>query len=154
MSGTGLDVTLTVSGPQRPLPPALGLTVYRIVQEGLTNVLRHGGPAASARVDLHFAAGHLQLTVTDNGRGAAASPGPFGDDGARGHGLVGMRERVRVHGGTLATGPRQSGGFQVAVTLPLPPALDGPTAVGAGTAADTRPIAGPGVTATANDGPR
>ncbi len=118
-------MTLTVSGPQRPLPPALGLTVYRVVQEGLTNVLRHGGPAACARVELIFTATHLRITVIDTGRGAAAPPA---DPDGGGHGLLGMRERVRVHDGALRAGPRQGGGFEVSVELPLPP-LSGATSV-------------------------
>jgi signal transduction histidine kinase len=148
VTGTGLAVTLTVSGRRRPLPPALGLTVYRIVQEGLTNVLRHGGPAASAWVELRFDTTHLELTVTDDGRGAAASPGVFGDEGAGGHGLVGMRERVRVHGGTIVAGPRQGGGFGVSATLPLPQ-----VAAGSAAGADVPPGAGSGVIAPAVDGP-
>ena len=120
VAGTGLPVTLTVSGPKRPLPAALGLTVYRVVQESLTNVLRHGGPAACAGVELLFTPTHLLLKVIDTGRGAAAVTA---DPDGGGHGLLGMRERVRVHDGVLQAGPRQSGGFEVWVELPLPPLL-------------------------------
>ncbi len=153
VAGTGVDVTLAVSGHQRPLPPALGLTVYRVTQEGLTNVLRHGGPAASAHVEVRFAPAHLELVVTDDGRGAAAAPAV---DGGGGHGLVGMRERVRVHGGTLVAGPRQGGGFRVAATLPLPPDRSDSPAVDARSAAGARGGSAAGADASAGssaDGP-
>lgn len=108
----GLTVQLDAdSGP--PMDAGTGLTAFRVVQEALTNVLKHAGPQASATVRVERAAGLIRLTVTDDGRGAAAdrSEGP-------GHGLRGMRERAGVHGGTLRAGPRHGGGFEVSVEIP------------------------------------
>jgi len=104
---------LAVFGAVPQVSQALGLTAYRIVQESLTNVLKHGGPTATARVTLAFTAAAVEIEVADDGRGAAA-----GGDG-HGHGLQGMQERVAIHGGTLAAGPRAAGGFTVRATLPL-----------------------------------
>ncbi|WP_309141422.1 sensor histidine kinase [Streptomyces composti] len=97
-----------------PVPPAVGAAAYRIVQEALTNAVRHAGPEPSVRVDLHEEEGALRLSVTDDGTGPA--PG-----GPHGFGLVGMRERARSIGGTFEAGPRETGGFQVTATLPLAP---------------------------------
>jgi signal transduction histidine kinase len=117
----GLDVVLELP-PEVPAAPAsLQLSVYRIVQEALTNVLRHGGP--SARVALAAADGALTVEVTDVGRpGADPLPAPTGrtDDratGHGGHGLLGMRERVTLFGGRMQAGPRGNG-FEVQVDLP------------------------------------
>jgi signal transduction histidine kinase len=90
------------------------------VQESLTNVRKHGGPAARAQVILRYCEDALVLTITDDGRGAAALT-----DGA-GHGLIGMRERVAVYGGSLEAGPRPGGGYQVTARLPLIPAAQAP----------------------------
>ncbi len=97
------------------LPPGVGLSVYRVCQESLTNVLKHAGPSASVTVLLRWDATQLTLDVTDDGRGAAAA-----SDGA-GHGLVGMRERATMFGGSLSAGPRPGGGFRVHLELPVPP---------------------------------
>jgi signal transduction histidine kinase len=104
---------LAVFGEIPHVTQALGLTAYRIVQESLTNVLKHAGPAASARVTLAFTGSAVEIEVTDDGRGAAATA-----DGL-GHGLQGMQERVAVHGGTVSAGPRPTGGFTVRVWLPV-----------------------------------
>ncbi|WP_051208251.1 sensor histidine kinase [Propionicicella superfundia] len=104
--------TLDVRGQVPDLPPALGLTVYRIVQEALTNFLKHAGPQATARVLVMFTPGRVDLDVSDNGLGAAA-----GSDG-RGHGLRGMAERVQAMGGRLLAEPHPEGGFRVRATLP------------------------------------
>jgi signal transduction histidine kinase len=114
----GIPVTLTTSGRPRRLPPAVELSAYRIVQEALTNVLKHAGPAA-AQVCLRYQDEGLTLRVSDDGRGAAAnlSGGPVPGSG---HGLVGMGERVALFGGELSTGPRAGGGFEVRAHLPLP----------------------------------
>lgn len=112
--GAGLSVALTRLGTPRALPPGLGVTVYRICQEALTNVLKHAGSAVTASVLLQWGARRLILQVDDTGRGAAA-----GGDGG-GHGLVGMQERVDLFGGTLQAGPRPGGGFRVRVELPIP----------------------------------
>ena len=109
----GLPVELTVEGERVPLPPGVDLCAYRIIQEGLTNALKHAGPAR-AEVVLRYAQAGLDIEVADNGRGPAAVNG----HGA-GHGLIGMRERVRVHGGALEAGPRPGGGFEVRARLPL-----------------------------------
>nr|WP_309060864.1 sensor histidine kinase [Streptomyces sp.] len=97
-----------------PVPPAVGAAAYRIVQEALTNAVRHAGPEPSVRIDLREEDGALHLSVTDDGTG----PAPGGNPG---FGLVGMRERARSVGGTLDAGARAGGGFQVTATLPLAP---------------------------------
>ncbi len=99
-------------GDGETLPATLDVTAYRIVQEALTNVLKHGGNGASARVDVTRAPASLELRITDDGRGALA------DDGG-GHGLRGMQERVEVFGGRFKAGPRLGGGFTVEVSLPV-----------------------------------
>ncbi len=109
----GLPVTLTVEGVPREMPTGLALAVYRIIQESLTNTRKHGGPNVRASVGLMYTDDCLVLRICDDGRGAAA-PG----DGA-GHGLVGMRERVNVFGGTLVAGPRTNGGYAVEAILPF-----------------------------------
>jgi signal transduction histidine kinase len=111
----GLPVTVTVTGAQRPLPPEVEQAAYRIVQEALTNVSRHAGPAC-ASVQLHYTPDALAVQVDDDGPGTApgTSPRPAGP----GLGLIGMRERVTALGGRLHTGPRDSGGFQVRAEFP------------------------------------
>jgi signal transduction histidine kinase len=109
----GLPVTFTVEGVPREMPTGLALAVYRIMQESLTNTRKHGGPHAKASVALVYTDDCLVLRITDNGRGAEA-PG----DGA-GHGMVGMRERVHVFGGTLYAGPQPCGGYAVEAMLPF-----------------------------------
>jgi signal transduction histidine kinase len=113
----GLNVQLRVVGEPRVLDPGVDLTIFRIVQEGLTNALKHAGPA-SAEVRVEFRADRLLLDVEDNGRGE------HGTNGHTGHGLVGMRERISLYGGTLRTGPRRGGGYSVAASIPLDPAPD------------------------------
>lgn len=110
---SGLPVALIRTGTPRPLPPALGLAAYRIVQEALTNVLKHGGPDAEATVLVQWRPESVVLQVEDNGRGAAAP-----DDGA-GHGLVGMRERAALFGGTVDAGPHPGGGYRVRAEIPV-----------------------------------
>jgi len=112
---SGVRVSLVRMGTPRTLPPGTGLTVYRICQESLTNVLKHAGPAPTATVLLQWAAASLVLEVTDDGRGAAAE-----SDGA-GQGVLGMRERAAMLGGTLTLGPRPGGGFRVRAEIPIPP---------------------------------
>jgi signal transduction histidine kinase len=109
--GAGVTVDVRVDGERHELPPGVDLTAYRIVQEALTNVLKHAGPAA-VTVTVGYEPDMVRLEVVDDGRGVnGRSPGG-------GHGLVGMRERVAVYGGTLETGPRTGGGFRVAACLP------------------------------------
>jgi signal transduction histidine kinase len=107
----GVDVTLEVAGTPRPLPPSVDLSAFRIVQEALTNVRKHAsGAPTTVRVGWEPSA--LALAVRDRGPGAASAQ-------SSGHGLVGMRERVRLHGGELRAGPAADGGFEVAAVLPL-----------------------------------
>jgi signal transduction histidine kinase len=108
----GLAVTLAVDGEPVALPAGLDLCVYRVVQEGLTNALKHAGPAR-AEVRLRYEPRGLDVEVSDDGSGA-----PPNGDGA-GHGLIGMRERVALYGGTLHAGPRAGGGFEIRAHLPL-----------------------------------
>jgi signal transduction histidine kinase len=112
----GLAVRLQVEGRPAHLPAGVDLSAYRIVQEALTNVVKHAGPAR-AQVAIRYRDHEVRVEVTDDGRGAAA---PTGDGRARvGHGLIGMRERVSVFGGDLEVGPRPGGGFRVAARLPF-----------------------------------
>jgi signal transduction histidine kinase len=112
----GLGVRLRVEGTPAPLPAGVDLSAYRIVQEALTNVVKHAGPAR-AQVVVGYGDRDVTVEVTDDGRGVAA---PTGDGQARvGHGLIGMRERVAVFGGDLEAGPRPGGGFRVAARLPF-----------------------------------
>ncbi|MDT9690946.1 histidine kinase [Streptomyces sp. P9(2023)] len=112
----GLTVTYRTTGGVRALPAAVGATVYRIVQEALTNVMKHAG-ARTAAVRLAYEDGVLEIVVTDDGRGPRRGARPGGE----GHGLVGIRERAAAHGGTAVTGPGPDGrGFEVRVELPVP----------------------------------
>ena len=108
----GVAVELTVTGRQRALPQVVDLSAYRIVQEALTNMLKHA-QASSATVSLDYGEDDLSIRVTDDGRGHAPSSG-----NGTGHGLLGMRERARLHGGTLEAGSAE-GGFAVSSRLPL-----------------------------------
>jgi signal transduction histidine kinase len=111
---SGLDVDLVVEGAPQPMPAGPQLAAYRIVQESLTNVLKHAGPAGRAQVRLHWRPDGLELSIEDDGRGAAAVVEADG----QGHGLLGMRERAQLHGGRLTAGPRTGGGFGVSALLP------------------------------------
>lgn len=115
----GLPVQLSVQGNPVPLAAGVELSAYRIVQEALTNALKHAGPA-SAQVLVRYGIEDLQVTIRDNGRGSAAAlaRSNAGTEPA-GHGLVGMRERVSLFGGVLHAGPRRGGGYEVVATLPL-----------------------------------
>jgi signal transduction histidine kinase len=109
-----LQVDLSIEGEARPLPGTLELSAYRVIQEALTNALKHsGGTAATVRVA--YAPSTLEIEVRDDGRAHSdRATGRFG-----GHGLIGMRERVRLHGGHLRAGPSPQGGFAVHATFPL-----------------------------------
>ncbi len=109
----GLPVKLAIEGEQVPLPVGLDLCAYRIVQEALTNALKHAG-RAQAQVLVRYVPRALEVEIRDDGQGAPQT----NDDGA-GHGLIGMRERVALYGGQLTAGPHQGGGFQVKARLPL-----------------------------------
>ncbi len=116
---SGMRISLVRMGTPRPLPPGAGLTVYRVCQEALTNILKHAGPDPTVTVVVTWGVDTLQLAVDDDGRGASA-------DGTHspGYGLLGMRERAVIFGGTVTTGPRPGGGFRVRFTMPIP-RLDG-----------------------------
>ena len=112
LDGSGPEVRLRVEGSARPLPPALELSAYRIVQQALTNTLTHAG-AAHVDVVLRHAPDCLEIDVVDDGQGDGAATA------GSGYGLVGMRERAALFGGTLTAGPRRGGGFGVHARLPV-----------------------------------
>ena len=118
----GVAVDVDIDPGLRAVPPAVDSVAYRILQESLTNVLRHAG-AATARIRVRDEGGLLLLDVTDTGRGAPAA-GPGIGDGT-GTGIRGMRAQAETLGGTLDAGPRPSGGFAVTARLPLPGSVDG-----------------------------
>ncbi|WP_240760256.1 sensor histidine kinase, partial [Phytoactinopolyspora endophytica] len=110
----GVDVRLIIDPDCEQLPPGIDVTVFRIVQEALTNTLKHAGPS-SADVLLSRDGDTLSVQVRDDGRGIAADL----DGHSPGLGLVGVRERVTLYGGRLAVGPRRSGGYQVRAWIPV-----------------------------------
>jgi signal transduction histidine kinase len=107
----GLPVRLHVDGEPFPLPPAIDLSAYRIAQEGLTNALKHAG-ASAADVTIRYRLDEVQLEIRDNGVGTATSDG-------LGHGLVGIRERVKIYGGEMTAGTATDGGFVLSTRLPV-----------------------------------
>jgi signal transduction histidine kinase len=109
----GVPVELSVDGEARPLADGVELSAYRIVQESLTNAVQHGGPNVSADVAVTYDDDALDVLVVDNGRGAAATPSNGG-----GHGLVGMKERVSVLGGSFEAGAKPGGGYRVHARIP------------------------------------
>ncbi len=128
---SGLPVSVTVTGDPRELPGGVDLTAYRLLQEGLTNSLRHASGASHAEVVIAYDPDAVRLEVVDDGpggRGSGAGVGVRGSDAdvgdgvdgdaAGGNGLVGMRERVAVYGGSLRAGPRADGGFELVAVLP------------------------------------
>jgi signal transduction histidine kinase len=116
LRAAGLEVSLSVDGDHTALPPAVNVSAYRIVQEALTNVLKHAGPAR-AEVTVGCSDSAVTIEVTDDGQGSPAHPAPLAPTG--GQGLAGMRERVAVFGGDLRAGPRPGGGFTVCARLPI-----------------------------------
>ncbi|MFJ4686145.1 sensor histidine kinase [Streptomyces sp. NPDC088789] len=117
----GLPVDFKVEGTARPMPSGVELTAYRIVQEALTNTRKHGGPNTGASVRLVYFDDGLGLLVEDDGKGAPHELYEEGGADGQGHGLIGMRERVGMVGGTLDAGPRPGGGFRISALLPLKP---------------------------------
>lgn len=125
----GLEVTVQTTGEARELPSALDIAAYRILQESITNVIRHVGPTR-LRIGLHYGDHELVISVADDGRGATPAginvvpspPGPQPGNGS-GRGIPGMRERCELLGGSLTAGPQPGGGFTVLATLPLQPEL-------------------------------
>jgi signal transduction histidine kinase len=112
--GSGAHVSLVRLGTARTLPPGVGLALFRIAQESLTNVLKHAGPAPHVTVVLQWHHDAVELDVTDDGRGASA------DSDGLGQGLRGMHERASMFGGTVTVGPRAGGGYHVRARLPIP----------------------------------
>lgn len=111
----GLQVSFEQSGtPRRHLPPGAELTAYRVVQEALTNVIKHAGPRARAAASLQWQPRGLRIDVHDDGRGAAADPAQHGG----GKGLLGMAERISIYDGSLAAGPTTGGGFHISAFIP------------------------------------
>ena len=106
---------MAVTGMVDHVPPGVGVSVYRVVQEGITNANRHAGPGASIDVRVMCTSTGVDVRVDDNGRGASASRS------ADGYGLIGMRERVASVGGTFVAGPRPGGGWRVSARFPLQP---------------------------------
>lgn len=120
MRTTGLVVLLSQEGTPVPLPAGVGLSVYRIVQEALTNTLKHAGAGTNVLIRLVFAGGEVHVDVTDDGRrGAAAAPPAL-----NGYGLRGIAERVTLLGGDVAVGPVGTAGFRVSARLPIPMARE------------------------------
>jgi signal transduction histidine kinase len=113
----GVQPQLTVHGSARPLPAAVDLAAYRIIQEALTNVLRHAR-ARTVQLDLGYEPSQVVIRIHDDG--SAASPGQAGTNGQGGHGISGMRERALALSGQFTGGPHPDGGFQVRCTLPTP----------------------------------
>ncbi len=118
MREAGLRAQLWIEGERQVLPPGIDLAAYRLVQEALTNSLRHAGPAARAWVTVRHDPGELLVQVEDDGRGGNGRLAR-GPEDRPGHGLVGIRERVALYGGILRIGPRQGGGFEVRARFPL-----------------------------------
>ncbi|MDQ0788721.1 signal transduction histidine kinase [Streptomyces sp. B3I8] len=110
----GVPVGLRVEGDPRPLAPGVDLCAYRVVQEALTNVLKHARHADAVDVEVRYLPHHVTVSVTDDGEGVI----PDRVAGGGGHGLLGMRERAKLYGGTISVGPRSEGGFAVRLTLP------------------------------------
>jgi signal transduction histidine kinase len=108
-------VQVLTEGERHDVPPGVDLAAYRIIQEALTNVMKHGG-RTNAVVTIRYAERSVSITVDDEGQGAQE---PLPDASAGGHGLVGMRERVAAYGGELEAGPRPAGGFRVVARLPF-----------------------------------
>lgn len=116
MRDAGVPVEFDVRGNQPPLSDSTELSIYRIVQESLTNAVRHGGPEVTTKVSVEYGEEGVDVTVSDDGRGAAADSQDNG-----GHGLIGMRERIAVLGGDFEAGPRAGGGYLVHASIPVDP---------------------------------
>ncbi|MDR2722701.1 MAG: histidine kinase [Cellulomonadaceae bacterium] len=123
----GMSVALTTMGTPRPLAPGMNLTLYRVVQEALSNVRKHAGPGVSVTVAMTWGTSAIEVEVSDDGRGAASTDAAHSSNDTRpsdkagtsaGFGLMGMRERVEMFGGTVNSGPRPGGGWRVRASLP------------------------------------
>ncbi len=115
VSEAGLPVEVTVDGAPINVPSSIDLSAYRIIQEALTNSLKHAG-AAHVTVAIRYGPGSLDLEITDDGRGDSSQAASNGEGG---RGLIGMKERVALYGGELDVGPRLGGGFRVHARIPL-----------------------------------
>lgn len=116
-------VSFNVLGDPPQVPPSVEVVVYRVIQEALTNVLKHAGQARTA-VRIEYRPDELRITVSDDGRPAGAGPPPVQPHGQGGRGLLGLRERIAIYRGELDAGPRPGGGWRVSATIPLEPAAD------------------------------
>ena len=143
----GTPVELSVEGEPRPLAAGVELSAYRIIQEGLTNTIKHGGPGAAATVRVSYRAADILVEVTDDGRGLDGR-GP--ELPPSGHGLRGMRTRVGMLGGEFDAGPLEGGGFRVQARLPLPDPAGEPLQIPAGEPAR---VSADGLAATPSGGP-
>jgi len=114
MKEAGLPIEVKIEGVERPLPPGIELSAYRIIQEALTNTLKHAG-AATATVTIRYANSTIEVEIIDNGKGLTRAEGQE----FRGKGIMGMRERVSLHRGKFEAGNMPEGGFSVRVTLPV-----------------------------------
>lgn len=119
--GAGAEVTMETEGTPVRLPQGMALCVYRVVQEALTNVLKHAGPTRAA-VTIRYERRTVVVCVTDEGDGTFRP----NEEMSPGHGLIGMRERAKIYGGSVTAGPRALGGFEVRLTLPAPTSGDRP----------------------------
>jgi signal transduction histidine kinase len=148
--GAGVRVVLDVSGHRRPAPASVDLSAYRIIQEALTNVVRHAGTGATCVVSVCYTDADLVIRVTDDGGLPVTLPSVSVGTAGSGHGLIGMRERVHLCGGTFEAGPLPNGGFQVTATLPLPASdvLVADLGTGAGPRAQAGPRARTGAAVT------
>ncbi|MCP4966838.1 MAG: sensor histidine kinase [bacterium] len=117
MNLAGLETELTVRGEARAVPIGVDLNAYRIIQESLTNTLKHGGPNVSAAIEVAYDKSSLSVQVTDDGRGASTTQHPQNGEG---QGLVGMHERVALLEGSLSAGPKPGGGYRVTAEIPIP----------------------------------
>ena len=137
VAAAGATVTVSVEGDEVPLSAEADHSAYRILQESLTNVLRHAGPGTAARVCLRYQPEALTITVTDDGHAVATGNGTSEGNGTPGHGIRGMRERAVLVGGQLTAGPLPGGGFQVRATLPIDPSPEVSADRHGGVAADS-----------------
>ncbi|MEV7446870.1 histidine kinase [Streptomyces sp. NPDC091204] len=119
--GAGVQATMEVVGSPTPLPQGMGLCVFRVIQEALTNVLKHAGPTRAA-VTIRYESRAVVVSVTDEGSGNSLPDKVI----TPGHGLIGMRERAKIYGGMVTAGPRPLGGFEVRLVLPSPTDGDRP----------------------------
>jgi signal transduction histidine kinase len=132
----GLVAELSVTGTRRPLPSGLDLAAYRVVQEALTNVLKHAGPARTV-VHIEYRPRELHIKVSDDGRPAGPGAAYGQPPGPGGRGLIGLRERIAIYYGELHAGPRPGGGWRISARIPLESVAGGQEAIPTGFEAAT-----------------